>query len=134
LAKHLEDALKLADAFEPDMPIQQARQRVQTVLDMATRQMPVEHRDGRYYVGGKDGPKDKLNNIGLGWPVILAFNSWALDAVRQTHHFDAANVGGWQTGRFNNKDALTGREEAVAGGEEWSQTCKQCKGVLAVAL
>jgi hypothetical protein len=117
----LEDAMKLADAFDREMPIQKARERVQAVVEMATRQMPMEHRDGRYYVGGKGGPKDKLNNIGLGWSVILAFNSWALDAVRQTRHFNAANTGGWQIGRFNNKDALTGRDEAVAGGDEWSR-------------
>ncbi|MCX6916525.1 MAG: type III-B CRISPR-associated protein Cas10/Cmr2, partial [Verrucomicrobia bacterium] len=95
--------------------------RVQTVVEMATRQMPLEHRDWRYYGGGNAGPKDKLNNIGLGWSVILAFNSWSLDAVRQTRHFNAANTGGWQIGTLNNKDALTGREEAVAGGDEWSR-------------
>src|ERR1035441_4914099 len=85
---------------------------------MATRQMPVDHRDGRFYVGGKGGHKEQLNSIGLGWSVILAFNSWALDAVRQTRSFNAANTGGWQIGTFNNKDALTGRDEAVAGGGE----------------
>src|ERR1035437_8632199 len=115
----LEDALKLADGFDPAMAIQKARERVQAVVEMATRQMPMEHRDGRYYVGGKGGPKDKLNSIGLGWSVILSFNSWALDAVRQTRHFNAANTGGWQIGTFNNKDALTGRDEAVAGGHTW---------------
>ena len=100
------------------MPIQKARERVQAVVDMATTA------DAGWNIGtdattsaAKAGPKDKLNNIGLGWSVILAFNSWALDAVRQTRHFDAANTGGWQTGTFNNKDALTGRDEAVAGGE-----------------
>ena len=36
-------------------------------------------------------------------------------------------MGGWQTGRFNNKDALTGREEAVAGGEEWSNRANNAK-------
>ncbi len=117
----LEGALKLTDGFDSEMPIQQARQRVQAVVVMATRQMPLEHRDGRYYVGGKDGPKDKLNNIGLGWSVIFAFNSWALDAVRQTRHFDAANTGGWKTGTFHNKDVLTGRDEAVAGGRVWTE-------------
>jgi CRISPR-associated protein Cmr2 len=117
----LEDALKLANSFDTAMPIQKAHERVQAVVEMATRQMPMEHRDGRYYVGGKGGPKDTLNNIGLGWSVILAFNRWALDAVRQTRHFNAANTGGWQTGTFNNKDALTGRDEAVAGGGEWSR-------------
>ena len=117
----LEEALKLADGFDPAMPIQMARERVQAVVEMATRKMPLEHRDWRYYVDGNAGPKDKLNNTGLGWSVILAFSSWALDAVRQTRHFDAANSGGWQSGTFNNKDVLTGRDESVAGGDEWSR-------------
>ena len=85
------------------MPIQKARERVQAVVEMATRQMPMEHRDGRYYVGGKDGPKDKLNNIGLGWSVILAFNGWALDAVRQTRHFNAANTAVGKSARSTTK-------------------------------
>jgi len=111
----LEDALKLADGFASEMPIQQARARVQAIVDMAEKQMPVEHRDPRFYTDNKT----KLNNLGLGWSVILAFNSWQLDAVRQTRAFPAANTGGWQVGTFNNKDALTGREEAVAGGRTW---------------
>ncbi len=115
----LEEALKLADGFGAEMPIRRARNRVKAVVDMATQQMPKEHRDWRYYDGGKDGPMDKLNNIGLGWSVILAFNGWALDAVRQTRQFAAASAGGWETGVFNNKDVLTGREEAVAGGRVW---------------
>lgn len=116
----LEAALKLADGFDPGTPIQTARQRVGAVIQMATKQMPVEHRDGRYYVGGDVGPKTALNNLGLGWSVMVAFNSWAMDAVRQTRVFEAANSGGWSAGAFNNKDALTGREEAVAGGRDWS--------------
>jgi CRISPR-associated protein Cmr2 len=124
----LEDALKLAEGFDSEMPIRKARERVQAVVEMATQRMPMEHRDGRYYVGGKGDPKDKLNNIGLGWSVILAFNSWALDAVRQTRHFNAANTGGWRIGSFNNKDALTGRDEAVAGGDEWSKRAAAAGG------
>jgi CRISPR-associated protein Cmr2 len=127
--KELKDALKLADGFGKEMPIQKAREHVQAVEDMAIRQMPVEHRDGRFYVGGKDGPKAQLNNIGLGWSVILALNSWQLDAVRQTRQFAAANKGGWQTGTFNNKDALTGRDEAVAGGDEWSNRANIAGGI-----
>lgn len=116
--KSLKDALILADGFDPEMPIQKARARVQAVVDMATKKMPIQHRDRRYYT---DDSKTTLNNIGLGWSIILAFNSWALDAVRQTRQFDAANTGGWQTGTFNNKDVLTGRDEAVAGGKVWKE-------------
>jgi CRISPR-associated protein Cas10/Cmr2 subtype III-B len=120
----LEATFKLADGFVDGMPIIEARKRVQAVVEMAEKQMPVDHRDGRFYVGGSGGPKAKLNNIGLGWSMILALNSWELDAVRQTRTFDAANPGGWQVGTFGNKDALTGREEAVAGGDKWFATCK----------
>jgi hypothetical protein len=124
----LKDALNLADGFDKEMPIQKARELVRTVVEMATKQMPFDDRDGRYYVGGKDGPKNQLNNIGLGWSVILASNSWALDAVRQTRQFDAANSGGWQTGTFNSKDSLTGRDEAVAGGKSWAGKAKKLGG------
>ena len=116
----LEDALKLADGFDKEMPVRKARNCVESVVNLATIQMLWDHRDGRYYVGGNHGPKDVLNNIGLGWSVILAFNNWQMDAVRQTRSFDAANTGGWQIGTFNNKDVLTGRDEAVAGGTAWS--------------
>jgi len=118
----LEAALKLADGFASEMPIQQARARVQAIVDMAEKQMPMEHRDPRFYT---DATKTKLNNLGLGWSVILAFNSWQLDAVRQTRAFPAANTGGWQVGTFNNKDALTGREEAVAGGRTWTDRAEK---------
>jgi hypothetical protein len=113
--------MKLAEGFTEGMPMVEARKRVQAVKDMAEQQMPKDHRDGRFYIGGTDGPKEKLHNIGLGWSVILALNSWELDAVRQTRVFDAANPGGWQVGTFSNKDVLTGREDAVAGGREWMQ-------------
>jgi hypothetical protein len=57
--------------------------------------------------------------------VLYAFNSWALDAVRQTRAFEAWTSGGWQHGVFNNKDSLNGRDEAVAGGREWQQRAEK---------
>lgn len=121
----LKEALKLAEGFDKEMPIQKACQHVQAVVDMATKQMPVDHRDRRYYT---DASKTELKNIGLGWSVILGFNSWQLDAVRQTRSFAAANTGGWQTGTFNNKDVLTGRDEAVAGGTAWADKTETMGG------
>lgn len=120
----LKEALDLADGFDAEMPIGKARARIKAVVEMATRHTPVEHRDPRCFKGDKDGPKTELNNVGLAWSVILAFNSWALDAVRQTRDFTATS-GGWQTGTFQNKDALTGRDEAVAGGEKWKTAAEQ---------
>jgi CRISPR-associated protein Cmr2 len=114
----LEDALKVAEGFDETMPVQESRQRVLAVVGMATERMPLEDRDGRYYT---DGTKTKLNNRGLAWSVIVALNSWELDAVRQTRSFAATNIGGWNVGTFNNKDVLTGRDEAVAGGSVWAE-------------
>jgi len=122
----LDATLALAGGFAPDMPSQQARKRVEAVMQMATVQMPVDHRDGRYYI---DSGKTSLNNIGLAWAVIAAVNSWQLDAVRQTCSFDAWNEGGWSAGAENNKDALNGRDEAVAGGKTWSDRCGKLTGV-----
>jgi CRISPR-associated protein Cas10/Cmr2 subtype III-B len=134
----VEEALKLADGFDPEMPIMKARDRVQAVVDMAEKQMPKAHRDVRYFqcecfpeghpkTGWKDASKLKndarLDNVGLGWAVILAFNGWQLDAVRQTRDFAAWAAGGWNAGTANNKDALNGRDEAVAGGQEWAKRC-----------
>jgi hypothetical protein len=117
----LEQALQSAAFFSAEMPAQVARSRVLAVVDVATRRMPQEHRDGRFYL---DREKTRLNNIGLGWSVLAAANGWQLDAVRQTRNFAATGHGGWQIGTFQSKDALTGREEAVAGGEQWATACK----------
>ncbi|MCI0537641.1 MAG: type III-B CRISPR-associated protein Cas10/Cmr2 [Verrucomicrobiales bacterium] len=117
----LESAMKLAEGFAPEMPVLRARDRVQQIVQMAEKQMPFDHRDRRFYT---DDTKTKLRNIGLGWSVILAHSSWQLDAVRQTRVFAAANPGGWQVGTFSNKDALTGRGEAVAGGLTWGSKAR----------
>jgi len=115
----LEDTLALVSGFATGMPIQEAHDRVKAIVHMVTVDIPHEHRDPRFYKGGDQGPRTQLNNIGLGWSVFLAFNSWALDATRNTRSFDAAAAGGWLNGTEHNKDSLTGRDEAVAGGEAW---------------
>lgn len=121
----LQAALQLADDFGEGTPVTGAGKRVQAVVDMAQKQMPSGHRDRRFYT---DDTLTTLNNLGLGWSVILALNSWELDAVRQTRAFAAANAGGWQVGTFSNKDALTGREEAVAGGKAWGARARALSG------
>ncbi len=122
----LDAALGLAAGFGGGMPIEKARGRVQRVVDMAQKEMLLSERDRRFYT---DDNKTKLNNIGLGWSVILALNGWELDAARQTRTFSAAASGGWETGTFCNKDALTGREEAVAGGNTWSERAGKLGGL-----
>lgn len=121
----LKSACGLAEGFPEGMPIAQARSRVQQVIKMATESMNAEHRDRRFYT---DETRQQLNSLGLGWSVVAAWNSWQLDAVRQTRAFPASGYGGWDIGVANNKDALTGREEAVAGGREWHQRCQQLSG------
>lgn len=119
--ENLDAAIAAVAGFASDMPAAQARQRVEAVKQMATEEMPLEHRDPRFY-GDKDCKR--LNNLGLGWSAIVALNGWQLDAVRQTRNFDAWSDGGWDVGVHCNKDALTGREEAVAGGRRWSDRCQ----------
>ena len=121
----LQGALEWGSGFPAGTPLREACSRVQGMALMATEKMDKAHRDARYY---QDEAKTQLNNPGLGWSVILAQNSWAMDAVRQTRHFSAANAGGWQTGTFQNKDVLNGRDEAVAGGHEWAKRVKGLGG------
>ena len=104
--------------------------RFDSVEDAATKAMPKEHRDGRYYVGGKDGPKTELNNVGVAWALLTAVSGWSLDAVRQTRHFEAWQSGGWQeVGVAQSKDALTGREEMLFGGSGFSENLKKLDGM-----
>jgi CRISPR-associated protein Cas10/Cmr2 subtype III-B len=119
----LDDALALAKQFEDqEMPTPKAAERVAAIVDYVTQTMPEVDRDSRYY---SDDAKTRLNNIGLGWSVILAYNGWQLDAVRQTRAFSAWNSGGWESGSFSNKDSLGGKAEAVAGGKAWQDTAAQ---------
>lgn len=62
--------------------------------------------------------KDKICSAASGgdwFPALLTQNSWELDAVRSLRTFT-----GWDSrGPENQKDSLTGREEAVLGGKDW---------------
>jgi len=125
-----EQAIELAKQlpFAPDEDGKNGKtllQRVETVIEAAQEKMPQDHRDRRYYT---DDQKTRLNNIGVAWALLTALNSWQLDAVRQTRHFNAWNDGGWRVGAASNKDSLTGKEEAVAGGRVWLARCKQLAG------
>jgi CRISPR-associated protein Cmr2 len=117
----LEAVQESAAKFNAGMPVKKAADAVETVVRMATQQMPEEHRDERYYQ--KPG-KEKLNNVGVAWAAILQHVNWKLDAVRQTRPFQAWAEGGWQFGSEQNKDALNGKEEAVAGGKIWHHRCQ----------
>lgn len=101
------------------------RDRVQTVIEAACKLMPLDHRDRRYYT---DDTKTQLNNVGIAWALLVALNSWQLDAVRQTRNFSAWSEGGWQTGAACNKDSLTGKDEAIAGRRVWLDRCDALAG------
>lgn len=117
----LKEALKLADdtMMDDKMPQKQAKDRIQKVIEMATKHMPMVDRDSRYYTDSST--KIKLSNRGIAWSLILAHNGWQLDATRHTRKFSAWNTGGWEIGTSSQKDSLTGKEEAVAGGREWRE-------------
>jgi CRISPR-associated protein Cas10/Cmr2 subtype III-B len=126
-----EEALKLVEKLplpkddDKDDNQKTLLHRTQTVLEAAQEEMPCEHRDRRYYT---DDKKTKLNNVGIAWALLTALNSWQLDAVRQTRPFKAWTDGGWRVGTACNKDSLTGKEEAVAGGEAWRERCDRLAG------
>lgn len=46
-------------------------------------------------------------------------NRWELESIRQTHEFRGWNDGTRRVGPNQNKDFLTGREEAIVGGAKW---------------
>lgn len=125
----LREAHILATSLPANMPRTGERsllQRFDAVVDAATKAMPKDHRDPRYYSSGESGPKDALNNIGLGWALLTALNGWGLDAVRQTRDFRAWGAGGWQhNGVAQSKDALTGREEMIFGGAQFADRLKE---------
>ena len=114
----LDTACGLAKDAPKDSPLATAAERVSMVRDMAERAMPHEHRDWRYYIGGQDGPKTKLNNTGLAWSILVAHQQAQLDAVRQTRIFAANAEGGWSVGSHNTKDALIACDEALVHGSE----------------
>lgn len=114
----VDDALKHAQTFVADSPVAKAAELADRVRRMAEQEMSEPDRDRRFY---RDDHCSKLNNIGLAWSVILARNGWELDAVRQVREFSAAAAGGWAVGTSLEKDSLTGREVAVAGGRHWSK-------------
>ncbi len=119
----LEKSLALAPAGNQKMPASEALQRIQSVRNMAEKHLPDLHRDSRYYHNtGKPDYKinepAKLKSRGLAWSVILAHNAWELDGVRNLRSFRGQG-GSSDPATCNNKDSLTGKEEAVAGGTEW---------------
>ncbi|MBX3746397.1 MAG: type III-B CRISPR-associated protein Cas10/Cmr2 [Verrucomicrobiae bacterium] len=104
-------------------------ERFDAVVSAARQDMPMDHRDGRFYIGGDAGPKDELANTGLAWALLTAVNGWCLDAVRQTRDFTAWKSGGWnESGVAQTKDGLTGKEEMLFGGTGFSKSVEELPG------
>jgi CRISPR-associated protein Cmr2 len=59
-----------------------------------------------------------------GYAAAYQQNGWQLDAVRQTRDFKAWCTGATDTGVGFNKDSLSGKEEAVAGGPEFTKNLR----------
>jgi len=118
----LENACALAAGAPVDSPLAEAAERVATLRRMAESEMPFDHRDRRYYT---DDSKTRLNNVGLAWSILVAYQQAELDAVRQTRAFAPAAEGGWSVGSSNTKDALIGRDEALAGGADLLERCRK---------
>jgi hypothetical protein len=101
----------------------EAVKRVETLVKYFTTHLDKSHRDSRYYVGGENGPKDKLNNLGLAWSLGVALNGWHLDATRSLRTFSglptSGNLGNTAPSH-GAKDALNGRDPMLFGGSsEW---------------
>ena len=101
----LDDAEKLVNVL-PDKDLLLSRFRL--IRKTFEQDMPFDHRDRRFYANDS---KTKLNNIGLAWPLVVAYNQWQLDAIRNTRVFAGSPVKQEDSGL--SKDALTGVEEQV---------------------
>jgi len=107
----------------------EAVRRLEVLLRYFTQHIPVEHRDSRYYVGGTNGPKTKLNNLGVAWSLAVALTGWQLDATRALRQFDG-NPGSGHSGNsvasHGAKDALNGRDPMLFGGsQDWLKEVHQ---------
>lgn len=121
----LNRCLALAPGKGSTMPADVALERIKTVRTMAEELLPQEHRDSRYYHNSgrpdyKVSEPAELKSRGLAWSVVLAHNAWELDGARQLRDFSGKS-GSSAPGTANNKDSLTGRDEAVAGGVVWQE-------------
>ena len=120
-----EELLALADQHLPKStdPTLDPVARVRSLITYFTQEMPVEHRDARFYVEGTTPPKSQLNNTGIAWSLAVALNSWQLDATRSLRQFAGTATSGSlgnQAPAHGAKDALTGREAMLFGGsKEW---------------
>jgi CRISPR-associated protein Cmr2 len=91
------------------------------ILEMVAA-MPDDHRDKRYF---KDSGKTQLNQATAAWPTLYAFTGWQLDGAKALRPFKANNSGTWKKGRTENKDSLTGKEEACLIAPEAESACEQ---------
>ncbi|MBN2451739.1 MAG: type III-B CRISPR-associated protein Cas10/Cmr2 [Lentisphaeria bacterium] len=97
-------------------------ERLQDMLDLAERWLPVQDRDPRYYADANERDpstgKTRLKNPGALWAAHYALADARLAARRNTRDFDAwtdptpAEMG-------TPKDSLSGKEESIGDEEFW---------------
>jgi hypothetical protein len=120
-------SLEELETMHAVVPASHLRERYSTVKKAAEAIRELGHGDHRYFT--TDG---KLKNNGLAWSLAVSLASWELDAVRSTRAFLAKsqpNPDTQRQGQHFNKDSLTGKDEAVAGGEAWlAATVKDALG------
>lgn len=115
------------------LPGQEQTSDLNRLNTIATEKIPKDHRDKRCF---RDDSKTTLKSNSFMWPVLDKWSAWELDAIRQTRTFAGYQSSSdtpdlrWHGGTAANKDALTGGNEAVAGGEVWSERAKSLPGKI----
>jgi len=115
------DEIKREAAILPNDSKYKPTAGLDAILEMVA-DMPEEHRDQRYF---KDSAKTQLNQSMAAWPTLYAFTGWQLDGVKALRPFTANNSGTWKKGRTENKDSLTGKEEACLIAPDGEDICKE---------
>jgi CRISPR-associated protein Cmr2 len=105
---------------EEGKPIATPSSHLQAMLDLAEKELPVEHRDKRYY---SDDCKTRLNNPGILWSAHYALVDAKLAARRNTRDFQA-----WtdpcRSENGTPKDSLSGKEEIIGDEKFWDHLHK----------
>ena len=93
----------------------QPAEALQALRDLACDQIPVAHRDDRFYRPGTQ--KSELNNPGMAWSAFYSLADHTLAARRNTRDFAQWTTDEHQHGSV--KDSLTGVEECIGSEGFW---------------
>lgn len=115
-------------------PLTTPLQRLQDMLDLAERWLPVDDRDPRYYADSAvDKPKEgktRLNNPGAFWAAHYALVDAQLAARRNTRDFAS-----WSNPFSESavKDSLSGKEECIGDEDFWKHLVKEHPSIFTSA-